>query len=48
MCKSSNRQVRAALEPLGKLAQQLQTASVAETIRDKDFEAYLAVTFLNI
>jgi len=42
VCKSSNRQVRAALEPLGKLAEQLQTASVAESIRDKDFEAFLA------
>ena len=39
VCKSSNRQVRAALEPLGKLAEQLQTAGVAESIRDKDFEA---------
>ena len=39
VCKSSNRQVRAALEPLGKLAEQLPTAGVAESIRDKDFEA---------
>ena len=48
VCKSSNRQVRAALEPLGKLAQQLQTASFVENTREKDFEAYLAVTCLNI
>ena len=44
VCKSSNRQVRAALEPLGKLAEQLQTASVAESIRDKDFEACMPHT----
>ena len=42
VCKSSSRQVRQALEPLGKLAQGLQTASVAERIREADFEAYLA------
>ena len=42
VCRSSSKQVRSALEPLGKLGQSIQSPSFASRINPDDFEAFLA------